>query len=996
MARQDANEAFAQTAFLYGGNAAYIEQLYARYSEDPASVAPEWREFFASLKDETAIVAENARGASWKRPNWPVPANGELVSALDGNWAAVETAVSDKIKAKAEAKGAEVGSAEVMQATRDSVRALMLIRAYRVRGHLHANLDPLDLEPRPDTEELHPSHYGFTDADCDRKIFLDNVLGLEFGTIREIVAILERTYCQTIGVEFMHISDPAEKAWIQERIEGPDKEITFTREGKRAILNKLVEADGFEKFLDLKYTGTKRFGLDGGESMIPALEQIIKRGGALGVKEIVLGMAHRGRLNVLAQVMGKPHRAIFHEFKGGSFTPDDVEGSGDVKYHLGASSDRAFDGNNVHLSLTANPSHLEIVDPVVLGKTRAKQDQFGDPPERRTSAMPLLIHGDAAFAGQGVVAECLGLSGLKGHRTGGSVHFIVNNQIGFTTSPHFSRSSPYPSDVAKMVEAPIFHVNGDDPEAVVFAAKVATEYRQRFHKPVVIDMFCYRRFGHNEGDEPAFTQPKMYKLVRQHPSTLEIYSKKLIAEGVVSEAEVEGMRSAFRAKLDSELEIALGYKPNKADWLDGRWAGLKAARTDEDDARRGRTGVPAETLKEIGLAISQIPPGFQVHRTIQRFIDNRRKMIETGEGIDWAMGEALAFGSLLLDGHPVRLSGQDVERGTFSQRHSVLLDQETEERLTLLNRIRDGQSRFEVINSMLSEEAVLGFEYGFSLSEPNALVLWEAQFGDFANGAQVVFDQFISSGERKWLRMSALTCLLPHGYEGQGPEHSSARLERWLQMCAEDNMQVAYCSTPANYFHILRRQLKREFRKPLILMTPKSLLRHKRCVSRLDELADASTFHRVLWDDAEQGGAVKLVRDDKVRRVVLCTGKVYYDLFEEREKRGIDDVYLLRVEQLYPFPMKALATELARFKAADVVWCQEEPKNMGSWTFVEPYLEWVLDHAGSRVKRPRYVGRPAAASPAVGQMSKHLAQLQAFLDDAFAEKAASKGAAVAA
>ena len=997
MARQDANEAFAQTAFLYGGNAAYIEQLYARYSEDPASVAPEWREFFASLKEETATVVENARGASWKRPNWPVPANGELVSALDGNWAAVETAVSDKIKAKAGAKGAEVGSAEVMQATRDSVRALMLIRAYRVRGHLHANLDPLNLEPRRDTEELHPSHYGFTEADCDRKIFLDNVLGLEFGTIREIVAILERTYCQTIGVEFMHISDPAEKAWIQERIEGPDKEITFTREGKRAILNKLVEADGFEKFLDLKYTGTKRFGLDGGESMIPALEQIIKRGGALGVKEIVLGMAHRGRLNVLAQVMGKPHRAIFHEFKGGSFTPDDVEGSGDVKYHLGASSDRAFDGNNVHLSLTANPSHLEIVDPVVLGKTRAKQDQFGDPPERRTSAMPLLIHGDAAFAGQGVVAECLGLSGLKGHRTGGSVHFIVNNQIGFTTSPHFSRSSPYPSDVAKMVEAPIFHVNGDDPEAVVFAAKVATEYRQRFHKPVVIDMFCYRRFGHNEGDEPAFTQPKMYKLVRQHPSTLEIYSKKLVAEGVVSEAEVEGMRSAFRTKLDSELEIALGYKPNKADWLDGRWAGLKAARTDEDDARRGRTGVPAETLKEIGLTISQVPPGFQVHRTIQRFIDNRRKMIETGEGIDWAMGEALAFGSLLLDGHPVRLSGQDVERGTFSQRHSVLLDQETEERLTLLNKIRDGQSRFEVINSMLSEEAVLGFEYGFSLSEPNALVLWEAQFGDFANGAQVVFDQFISSGERKWLRMSALTCLLPHGYEGQGPEHSSARLERWLQMCAEDNMQVAYCSTPANYFHILRRQLKREFRKPLILMTPKSLLRHKRCVSRLDELADASTFHRVLWDDAEQGaGAVTLVRDDKVRRVVLCTGKVYYDLFEEREKRGIDDVYLLRVEQLYPFPMKALATELARFKAADVVWCQEEPKNMGSWTFVEPYLEWVLDHAGSKVKRPRYVGRPAAASPAVGQMSKHLAQLQAFLDDAFAEKAASKGAAVAA
>ncbi|HEY7384749.1 MAG TPA: 2-oxoglutarate dehydrogenase E1 component [Beijerinckiaceae bacterium] len=996
MARQDANEAFAQTAFLYGGNAPYIEDLYVRYQQDPKSVDAEWQAFFGALKDEGADVAKNAQGASWKRPNWPVPANGELVSALDGNWGRLEAVLGDKIKGKAQAKGVEISQAEVMQATRDSVRALMMIRAYRMRGHLHAKLDPLGIETRNDHEELHPSHYGFSEADWDRKIFLDNVLGLEFGTIREIVSILERTYCQTLGVEFMHISDPAEKAWIQERIEGPDKEITFTREGKRAILNKLVEADGFEKFLDLKYTGTKRFGLDGAEAMIPALEQIIKRGGALGVKEIVLGMAHRGRLNVLAQVMAKPHRAIFHEFKGGSFAPDDVEGSGDVKYHLGASSDRAFDGNNVHLSLTANPSHLEIVDPVVLGKVRAKQDQHGDPPERRTSVMPLLIHGDAAFAGQGVVAECLGLSGLKGHRTGGSVHFIVNNQIGFTTSPHFSRSSPYPSDVAKMVEAPIFHVNGDDPEAVVFAAKVAAEYRQRFQKPVVVDMFCYRRFGHNEGDEPAFTQPKMYKLIRQHPTTLEIYAKKLVGEGVITEAEVDAMKAAFRVKLDAEFDVAQSYKPNKADWLDGRWAGLRAVREDVDDARRGRTGVPLATLKEIGRHLTEVPNGFNVHRTIQRFLENRKKMVETGEGIDWAMAEALAFGSLMLDGHPVRLSGQDVERGTFSQRHSVLLDQETEQRYTPLNHIREGQRRYEVINSMLSEEAVLGFEYGYSLSEPNALVLWEAQFGDFANGAQVVFDQFISSGERKWLRMSALTCLLPHGYEGQGPEHSSARLERYLQMCAEDNMQVANCSTPANYFHILRRQLKREFRKPLILMTPKSLLRHKRCVSRLDELADGSTFHRVLYDDAQMGvGEIKLARDEQIRRVVLCTGKVYYDLFDEREKRGLDDVYLMRVEQLYPFPMKALAHELSRFKHADVIWCQEEPKNMGAWTFVEPYLEWVLDHAGSKVKRPRYVGRPAAASTAVGQMSKHLAQLQAFLDEAFTGKS-SKGTAVAA
>ncbi len=851
MSRQDANETLLNTAFLYGANAPYIEDLYARYQEDPASVDAEWQAFFAGLKDDRQSVVENARGASWQKPNWPVPVNGELVSALDGNWAQVETAISTKIKAKAQAKGVEIGELDVLQPTRDSIQALMLIRAYRVRGHLHAKLDPLGIYPRPSDEELHPSHYGFSEADWDRKIFLDNVLGLEFGTVREIVAILERTYCQTLGVEFMHISDPAEKAWIQERIEGPDKEITFTRVGKRAILNKLIEAEGFEKFLDLKYTGTKRFGLDGGEALIPALEQIIKRGGNLGVKEIVLGMAHRGRLNVLTQVMGKPHRALFHEFKGGSFAPDDVEGSGDVKYHLGASSDRTFDGNNVHLSLTANPSHLEIVDPVVLGKVRAKQDQHGCSPDNRTAVMPLLLHGDAAFAGQGVVAECFGLSGLKGHRTGGSIHVIINNQIGFTTDPRFSRSSPYPSDVAKMVEAPIFHANGDDPEAVVFAAKVATEYRQRFQKPVVIDIFCYRRFGHNEGDEPAFTQPLMYRKIRSHPSTLELYSKKLMAEGVVSEADVESMRTAWRAKLDDEFETAQSYKPNKADWLDGRWAGLKAVREDVDDPRRGQTGIALATLKEIGAHITEVPRGFHVHRTIQRFLDTRKKMMETGEGIDWAMAEALAYGSLLLENHRVRLSGQDVERGTFSSRHCVLIDQENEERFTPLNHIREGQARFEVINSMLSEEAVLGFEYGYTLSEPNALTMWEAQFGDFANGAQVVFDQFISSGERKWLRMSGLVCLLPHGYEGQGPEHSSARLERFLQMCAEDNMQVAYCSTPSNYFHILRRQLKRDFRKPLVLMTPKSLLRHKRCVSKLSEIAEGTFFHRVLWDDAQ-------------------------------------------------------------------------------------------------------------------------------------------------
>jgi 2-oxoglutarate dehydrogenase E1 component len=985
MARQDQNDAFLQTSFLYGANAAYIEDLYARFQENPESVDAEWQAFFGALKDDGAAIAQNARGASWTRPNWPVVANGELISALDGNWGVVEKVVGDKLKAKAGAAGTGLSAADLQQATRDSVRALMMIRAYRMRGHLHADLDPLALEPRKDHEELHPSSYGFTEADWDRRIFIDHVLGLEFATIREMLGILKRTYCSTIGYEFMHISNPQEKSWIQERVEGPDKEIAFTREGKRAILNKLVEGEGFEKFIDVKYTGTKRFGLDGAESLIPALEQIIKRGGSLGVKEVVVGMAHRGRLNVLTQVMAKPHRALFHEFKGGSYAPDEVEGSGDVKYHLGASSNRDFDGNTVHLSLTANPSHLEIVDPVVLGKVRAKQDQLADVVER-SKVMPLLIHGDAAFAGQGVVAECLGLSGLKGHRTGGSVHFIINNQIGFTTYPRYSRSSPYPSDVAKMIEAPIIHVNGDDPEAVVFAAKVATEFRQKFHKPVVVDMFCYRRFGHNEGDEPAFTQPLMYKRIRQQKTTLELYSAKLIAEGVVTEGEVDKMKADWRARLEAEFEAGQAYKPNKADWLDGRWAGLKATKESEDDARRGQTGVAIATLRSIGERMTTVPDGFNVHKTIQRFLDNRRKAIESGEGLDWATGEAMAFGTLVAEGHPVRLSGQDCERGTFSQRHSVLIDQENEARYTPLNNIADGQSRYEVINSMLSEEAVLGFEYGYSLSEPNALTMWEAQFGDFANGAQVVFDQFISSGERKWLRMSGLVCLLPHGYEGQGPEHSSARLERFLQMCAEDNMQVANCTTPANYFHILRRQLKRDFRKPLILMTPKSLLRHKRAVSRLDEFAEGSSFHRVLWDDAQvlKGEKIKLAKDAKIRRVVLCSGKVYFDLYEEREKRGIDDVYLMRVEQLYPFPVKALATELGRFKNADVVWCQEEPKNMGSWSFVEPYLEWVLTRAGSKVKRARYAGRAASAATATGLMSKHLDQLRAFLEEVYA------------
>ncbi|KTQ94221.1 2-oxoglutarate dehydrogenase [Aureimonas ureilytica] len=1003
MARNPANESFAQTSFLYGGNADYIEELAAAYERDPASVSGEWRSFFGAMADDKATVVKNAEGPSWQRANWPIAANGELVSALDGNWGQTEARIEKKLRDKAaEApKGAAGPSeADILQATRDSVRAVMLIRAYRVRGHLHAKLDPLGIAKSADEDynELSPANYGFTEADLDRKIFIDGVLGMEFASIRQIVDILERTYCSTIGVEFMHISNPVEKQWIQERMEGLHKGVAFTPEGKRAILNKLIEAEGFEKFIDIKYKGTKRFGLDGGESLIPALEQVIKRGGQMGLKEIVFGMAHRGRLNVLAQVMGKPRRAIFHEFKGGSFKPEDVEGSGDVKYHLGASSDREFDQNKVHLSLTANPSHLEIVNPVVMGKARAKQDQIGGgrtrtepvPAEVRAEVLPLLIHGDAAFAGQGVVAECFGLSGLRGHRVGGTLHVIINNQIGFTTNPRFSRSSPYPSDVAKMVEAPIFHVNGDDPEAVTYAAKIAIEFRQTFGKPVVVDMFCYRRFGHNEGDEPGFTQPIMYRKIREQKTTLEIYAAKLVADGVLSQEDVDARKAEWRADLEAEYEAGQSYQPNKADWLDGAWSGLKRA-DDEDEQRRGITGVPVKTLKELGRKLTEIPADFEVHKTIGRFLENRAKAIETGENLDWATGEALAFASLLTEGTPIRLSGQDSERGTFSQRHSVLYDQRNENRYIPLSNLAKGQAAYEVINSMLSEEAVLGFEYGYSLAEPNALTLWEAQFGDFVNGAQVVIDQFISSGEAKWLRMSGLVMLLPHGYEGQGPEHSSARLERFLQQCAQDNMQVANVTTPANYFHILRRQMKRDFRKPLILMAPKSLLRHKRAVSDLTELGGDTSFHRLLWDDAEMRPStltVKLKKDKDIRRVVLCTGKVYYDLLEEREKRGVDDIYLLRVEQLYPFPAKSLVNELSRFKDAEIVWCQEEPKNMGAWSFIEPYLEWVLDRIGGTKRRARYAGRQAAASPAVGTMSKHLAQLEAFLEEALGDAAA--------
>ena len=957
--------AVSDQSFLSGANAPFIGELYERFLQDPAQVDESWRDYFADLHDDVGLVQGDVHGPSWAdRGNRVIGGTGE---AADGSGP-----VSDEVKPAAAADPL-LGS-DIRQASLDSLRAIMLIRAYRIRGHLKAKLDPLGLEPPTPHPELDPAHYGFTEEDWDRPIFINNVLGLETATLRQIIELLDRTYCGSIGVEFMHMQDPEQKAWIQERIEQIRNKTEFTERGKHTILERLTAAETFEQFLGRKYVGTKRFGLDGGESLIPALEQILKRGSQIGLEEVVIGMPHRGRLNVLNNFMSKPFRAIISEFLGNPANPEDVGGSGDVKYHMGVSADREFDGANVHLTLNANPSHLEIVNPVVIGRVRAKQTQRDDASDRR-KVLGILMHGDAAFAGQGVVAETFAFSDLRGYRTGGTIHVIVNNQIGFTTAPAFSRSSPYPTDVAKMVDAPIFHVNGDDPEAVVHVARIAIEFRQEFGVDVVIDMFCYRRFGHNEGDEPMFTQPLMYSKIATQKSTRKLYAEQLEREGVIKAGEADSMVKEHDDHLNSEFEAGLNYKPNKADWLEGKWSGFTKA---HGEARRGETSVDKKTLREVGMKLTEAPDGFAMNRKLKRVVEQRRKAIESGEGIDWANAESLAFGTLLVQGDGVRLSGQDSGRGTFSQRHSVWIDQNTEERHIPLNSLGTDPVHYEVIDSPLSEASVLGFEYGFSQAEPNILTLWEAQFGDFANGAQVVVDQFISSGEHKWLRMSGLVMLLPHGYEGQGPEHSSARLERYLQLCGEDNMQVVYCTTPANYFHALRRQQSRDFRKPLIVMSPKSLLRHKLCVSTLDDMAEGTSFHRVMYDNEV------LCKDKDVKRVVICSGKVYYDLYEERARRGQTDVFFLRLEQLYPFPRKALMEELARFPQAEVVWCQEEPWNMGAWSFVDRRIESVLVELDGVCKRPLYAGRAEAASPATGNHGRHVREQEALVQEALA------------
>ncbi len=948
-----------KNTFLTGTNAAFIAELYARYLDDPQSVDASWRGFFAELGEEPKAFLRDREGPAWGGKR------GQIIE--EGNGAAVPATGN----ANGHAALAELPQ-DARLATLDAIHALQLIRAYRVRGHLIADLDPLGLERRTSHPDLDPATYGFTAADYDRPIFVNNTLGFTTATLKEIIGALKATYCGHVGVEYMHIQELEQRQWIQARIEVPRNQTDFTERGKRAILERLTEAELLERFLDKRYTGTKRFGLEGGESLIPALEQVLKRGGQLGMKELVIGMPHRGRLNVLTNMMGKPFKALFSEFQGNAANPEDVQGSGDVKYHLGTSSDRDFDGTVVHLSLTANPSHLEAVNPVALGKVRAKQLLRGD--TERDQVIGLLMHGDAAFAGQGPVAETLELSELKGYRTGGTIHFIVNNQIGFTTSPAYARSGPYPSDVAKIVQAPIFHVNGDDPEAVVHVARIATEFRHRFKKDAVVDIFCYRRHGHNETDEPAFTQPLMYKAIASHPTTREIYAKRLAAEGLISAEESEKIAQDFLKRLDDDFEAAKSYRPNKADWLEGVWKGFAVA-SGED--RRGTTAVELPLLKEVGAALTRVPQGFNVNRKIVRQLDAKRETIEKGEGIDWTTAEALAFGTLLAEGACVRLSGQDSGRGTFSQRHAVLFDQETEERYIPLNHIRGGQAQFEVIDSPLSEAAVLGFEYGYSLADPRSLVLWEAQFGDFANGAQVIIDQFIASGEAKWLRMSGLVLLLPHGYEGQGPEHSSARLERFLQLCGQDNLQVCNLTSAANYFHVLRRQVRRDFRKPLVIMTPKSLLRSPEVASALTEMGPGTSFHRVI-------GEVDKLDDAKVRRVLLCSGKVYFDLLHARRERKIDDIAILRVEQLYPFPAKTFVEQALRYKNAEFVWVQEEPENMGAWSFIDRRLEKALAALDLKAKRARYVGRPEAAATATGLAKRHAVEQARLVDEALA------------
>jgi 2-oxoglutarate dehydrogenase E1 component len=941
-----------ESSYLSGANAAYIEELYQRYLASPASVDASWKSYFDALGDGPS------RPVSWDAD--PTRVIGQ---------AAPDTQV--RVPSQAPKDAGSVSQAAVQ----DAVRAQQLVRAYRVRGHLAADLDPLGIEKPQMHADLDPASYGFEASDYYRSIFVNGAFGRDHMTLAELIEELKATYASTMGIEFMHIQHPDQRIWLQELIEKVRGKPSYSKEEKKKILESMLEVEAFEEFVQKKYTGQKRFSIQGGDAMVPGMVAILETASRVGVEEIVIGMPHRGRMNVLTTIMGKPYSELLSIFNGNLDFPDSVNSSGDVKYHLGASHDREMpEGKAMHLSLTANPSHLEAVNPVVSGKVRAKQDQKDDR-DVRNKVMGLMLHGDAAFAGQGTVPETLSLAELRGYRTGGTVHVIVNNQIGFTTAPKYSRFTPYPTDVAKAVQAPIFHVNGEDPEAVVYACEVATEFRQKFGRDAVVDIICYRKYGHNEGDEPMFTQPIMYKTIAAKKLPAQVYAERLAAEGSISLDERDAMLDKLNAHFQSEYDAAKDFKPNKANWLEGKWAGfLQSENMLEEEPD---TGMAVATLKKLGKALATVPSDFNANSKILRQFKAKEAMMETGEGLDWAMGEALGFASLLSEKHNVRITGQDSQRGTFSHRHSVLIDQENEARYEPLNHLGAEQGYYEVHDSSLSELAVLGFEYGYSLAEPDTLTIWEAQFGDFCNGAQMIIDQFIASGEVKWLRMSGLVMLLPHGYEGQGPEHSSARLERFLQLCGENNMQVVNITTPANFFHALRRQIHRNYRKPLIVMTPKSLLRHKLATSTLEDMKPGTRFQRVIPE-------IDAIDPKKVRRLVFTSGKLYYELLEKRREDKIDDVAIVRVEQYYPFPAPGIKEEIARYPDAEVAWAQEEPENMGAWRFIGPRIGSVLEELGRDNVKIRYMGRPEAASPAAGYLKIHTIEQQRIHEDVFA------------
>ncbi len=935
---------------FFSANIVFINELYQKFLQNPASVDASWSEFFKQNNEEIKSVLADYNGPSWAKRGLKV------VGSTDFD---ISSNAPKEVK-----KPASPAAAHNQKDLK--LHVANLINAYKRFAHLAADLDPLGLAARKVSAEIEAKNQGIDDADLNQEIDLKGELGLGKTKVSQAIDYLNYIYANKIGCEFEYITDAEQKAWLARETENSQLS-ELSKEEKIKVLKEIIRTEKFEQFLHKRFPGAKRFSVEGGEASICAVEKMIDVAAKSGVKKVVIGMAHRGRLNTLTGVMGKPYHQLIAEFKGTPGMPEGVTKSGDVKYHMGYASTREIAGNKIDLSLAFNPSHLEAVNPVVAGRVRAKQDLYKD--AERTKAMAILIHGDAAFIGQGIVAENLVMNGVKGYTTGGVMHLIVNNQIGFTANPTDSRSTTYSSDLAKAVEAPIFHVNGDDVEAVIRVADIATRYRQTFKKDIVIDLICYRKYGHNEGDEPLYTQPVMYGKIKEHADLEKIYSQKLIAENVLSEAEYQKLVADFEALLSAEFDKAQDYKPKEADWLKKDWSFVK-----DGDNSIPNTAVPKKKLKELIAKTIHAPQGFNANPKILKTLEARQTAVEEGKDIDWGTGEALAFASLLDEGYPVRITGQDSGRGTFSHRHSILHDATNGTRYSIYSPFAD-KANYEVHDSVLSEYGVLGFEYGYSLSAPNSLVIWEAQFGDFANGAQTMFDQFISSSEVKWLRKSGLVMLLPHGFEGQGPEHSSARLERYLQACADNNLRVCNITNPANFFHALRRQLHGKDRKPLVIMSPKSLLRNKLATATLEEFSE-SNFRTIIEE------TTKIAASDKVRKVVLCSGKVYYDLFEARATKKINDVALIRLEQFYPFPKEELQNELKKYKNAEIIWCQEEPKNMGAWHFVNELLEDVLTTIKHKNSRAKYVGRISCASPATGYGSYHAKEQKNLVDEA--------------